>query len=1125
MKKFYVWCLFVALGLGISAGRLQSQTVTASLKGTVTDASGAVVPGATVTIHNVATGAERTVTSDSAGLFVTPLLPIGSYNVTVRAKGFRTYTEAGVVLNVGAQRSLIITLQPGTVMQTVQVSASTVAVQTTSAAQSGTITGRQIRSLALNNRNFEQLVTLQPGVSSTQGATVGFGLNNVTAVAINGTRPSASNWTVDGADVNDSGSNFTLLNVPSVDAIREFTLERGTYDAEYGRSGGGQIMVETRSGTNQFHGTGYEFVRNDKLNANDFFANRANAKRPPLRYNDFGYTVGGPIVKNKTFFFFSQEFRRNSLPGTDTFYIPNPKELKGDFSGITTLNPASAPAGCITNGPDGQPDQLSPNCFSNNAAVYIKNSYAKFTPNGGDSGPGSSCTSSTAICSYTTPINSTNNYRQEIARVDQNIGNKIQLFGRYMDDSTPTTYPLGIWGGSNLPGISNSDVNSLGRNFVIHMTEEFSPTVVNELAFNYSWGGINIVNVGASASMSNFPGMAFTGMPYTDAYNRVPTVYISGFTDPNGGSNAPYHERNVDKELYDNLSIIHGNHSIHTGISAQWMTKTENSSAGNGGYAFYGSNGNSPFASFLLGQSYDFSQASRDIIPYLNFVNTEAYVQDDWKITPRLTLNLGVRYSYFPTPHDKNGILDNFDPLVFNQLATVGLINPATGLFAKGTPSGYINGIIVGGANSPYGQQVNPSYKTGLAPRLGFAYDVFGNGKTAIRGGYGMFYDRSLNGIWEQNQFADPPFVNSIFELNPGNNDLLDNPSAGTAVVGLSPHNLHATGNPAFKVPYVQDWNFSIEQQLSSNTVFQIAYVGSNGTHLLGEMDINQVPLRARFANPAYNVNAIRPYRGYGAINSIVPEFNSNYHSLQVSLNRRMSAGLNLGVAYTWSRALTNNTSDRSSPIYDTYNPGLDYGLANFNRSQVLIFNYVYDLPFYRNQRGAVGHVLGGWEISGINTFETGTPFGLHQNLDPFNCYDWGGCSNPRPGTFPGGIGIDPSAVSPRPDQVYGNPIPVSGQTIDEWFNPKAFANAVGHFGTSGANIIVGPGLVNWDFSLLKSIQLTERLHAQLHGDFFNILNHMNPNNPATYIDYASAGHIYSDYEPRTVQLGLKLNF
>ncbi len=1110
-------CLVMSLSFVLWMPRLWGQTVTGTLQGQITDASGAVIPGATVVIRNHATGTQRVVTTNSNGNYIATLLPTGVYRITIKAHGFQSYVAHGVTLTLGQHRAVNARLRPGALTQTVNVTSSTVAVQTQSAAQSQTITGRQARNLELDNRNFEQLVALQPGVASTQGTIVGFGLQNVTALSVNGTRPSASNWTVDGADVNDSGSNFTLLDVPSVDAIREVKIERSSYDAEYGRSGGGQIQVVTRSGGNQFHGDAYEFVRNDALNANNFFNNANGVKRPPVRYNDFGYTIGGPIVKNKTFFFFSQEFRRTSLPANHVFYLPNPQELSGNFNGLmnaqgkpVVLNPAMAPAGCIAG------DQI--NCISPNAQAYVKNVYAQFRPN-------STCTTQ-LTCTLSEPLNSTANYRQEILRIDQSISSNVQLFGRYMDDSTPTTYPLGIWGGSNLPGIANSNVNSLGRNLVLHLTEEFTPTIANEMAFNYSWGGINIVNVGPSASVASFPGVNFSQLPYSDPYNRVPTSSISGLTGPVGGSNAPYHERNIDENFYDNLSIIHGNHSIRTGLTLQWMTKSENAASGDAGFGFNAANGNPAFANFLLGEASSFGQASRDIIPHLHYLNFEAYVQDDWRVSPNLTLNLGVRYSYFPTPYDSTGILDNFDPAVFNFAQARGLINPATGAFNPGpfTPANYLNGIIVGGHNSPYGAQVNPDYKTDFAPRLGFSWDPTGAGQMAIRGGYGVFYDRTLNGIWEQNQFTNPPFVSSLNESNPSNADLFDNPNSGTVRVNTFPLVLVATGNPQFKVPMIQDWNLSVEREILHNTLLQVAYVGTRGTHLLGSIDLNQAPLSTRRANPTAQLNAVRPYAGFASIHDRVPEFSSIYNSLQVSLNRRVRAGLNLGLAYTWSRNLTNNSADRNSPIQNTYNPQGDYGPAFFSRDQVLTFNYIYDLPFFAHARG-LASALGGWEISGITTYETGTPLTVYQFNDPFNCYDWsGGCGAPQPGTYPGGIGIDPSSISPRPDMV-GN---VNGpKTIKQWFNINAFSDAIGHFGSSGRGVLYAPGYVDWDFALLKNFQIGERFRTQIRGEFFNLFNHTNLGSPVTYTDYGPSifGHIYSARAARQIQLGIKFMF
>ncbi len=852
-----------------------------------------------------------------------------------------------------------------------------------------------MRELELNNRNFEQLVTLQPGVVNGLGDVVNFGITNTSSVVVNGARQSANNWTVDGADINDSGSNQTLLNVPSVDAIQEFTLQRSTYDAQYGRSGGGQVLVATKSGTNQFHGSAYEFVRNDFFNANDFFANSAGTPRAIERYNDYGFTVGGPLFipkiykksQSKTFFFWSEEWRKTHQPGTDIANVPTSAELGGLFPGVT-LNPSSAPAGCVTNTAAG--GQINPACFSKNAQAYISNVYSKFPANaaGGNQ--------------YITNVVSLNNYRQDIVRLDQNVGDKVHAFGRFMQDVVPTTEPGGLFASEPFPGISSTSTNAPGKNVVANVSWTISPTVVNETAFNYSWGAINSKITGTIDSPA-FVGALAGGLPYSDPYGRVPGLTISGLSGV-GIPVSPYFERNIDKNVYDNFSKVLGNHTIRAGASVQWMVKTENAvNPTNGSFTFQSTGGNPAFANFLLGNASQFTQSSRDIIPYLNYFNLEGYVQDDWKVTPRLTLNLGLRYSYFPSPQDSHNVLNNFDPLVYNP-ALAPAIDPATGLFLAGqsvTPATYTNGIIFpvgtscnaakavasGVTCSPYGNLVNPNSNNNFGPRFGFAWDVLGNGKTAIRGGYGLYYDRLLNGTWEQNAFSDPPLVQQAQITHTS----FDHPTAGTAVVPLGPVSITATGNPTFKVPSYQDFNFSIEQQILRGTVFQIAYVGTLGRHLLGEVDANQPSLGVRSANAASNVDAIRPYLGYHAFFQRNPEFNSNYNSLQVSVNRHITEGLTFGLAYTWSKNLTNNTADRGAPVYDTYNFGQNYGPAALNTPQIFVANYVYDLPFFKDQRGFVGHILGGWEVSGITTIESGQSISMSQFNDPFNSDDFSG--------------------------------------------------------------------------------------------------------------------------------------
>jgi hypothetical protein len=1141
MKNKAISCLGVLLLMLCLGGVCFSQNITATLTGTVTDSSGAAVAGVVVTVHNNDTNTDvRTANTDQAGVYTATDLPVGTYTVTFKASGFKNFIANGVILHVGDHRTLDAAMEVGQVSEQVVVTASEVPVETSSAAQSTTITGTQIRELQLNNRNFLQLVALQPGVSSTEPDQVGFGLSSTLSVSVNGNRTAANNWTVDGADVNDSGSNLTLLDTPSVDALAEFKLERSTYDAEYGRSGGGQVNVVTKSGTSEFHGSAYEFVRNDVFNANFFLNNKAGVKKPPFRYNDFGYTFGGPFFipghyntdKSKTFFFWSEEFRRTKTPTSTVATLPNPQELTGNFNGIATLNAASAPAGCITG------NQISPTCFSANAKAYIANVYSKFTPDPG-------CSATAAGCALTTPLSPINNTREELIRLDQKITSKVQAFGRYIQDNVPTTEPGGLFAGSPLPGISSTSTNAPGRNVVAHVTAQLSPSVINEVAYNYSWGAINSGITGLIDN-SAFTGALTNNLPFTDPYKRVPGVTISGISGV-AIPVSPYFERNIDKNVYDNLSWIKGNHSLRFGLTAQWMRKTENAvNPTNGSFSFAATGGNPAFANFLLGEARSFSQSARDIVPDLHFLNLEWYAQDDWKIRSNLTLNLGVRYSFLPTPRDVNRVLDNFDPTIF-KAAAAPAVDPASGNFVVGQaaiPANYANGIIVGQNGcaaaqalfpsspfsptcSPFGDRVNPNYNKDFAPRIGFAWDPFRTGKTSVRGGYGLYFDRTLNGIWEQNSFALPPIVQSVNIANTTsktspNPNLFDNPSAGTTTTRLGPLNLTATGSPAFQVPYSQNWNLSVQREVLRNTVVEVAYVGSKGTHLLGKTDLNQVPLSVRQApaNATAFANALRPFLGYSAINSVINEFRSNYHSLQASANRRVARGLTFGVAYTWSRTLTDSPTDRSTAPYDNYNHHLDYGPASFSRNQIFVANYVYDLPFYQGQQGFVGKTLGGWELSGITVFESGVPLTITQFNDPFSSSDFGA----GPGLFPDGIGIDPSVVSPRPDLVSGQSV-TGPKTAQQWFNKAAWTDAIGHFGTSGRGVVYGPGFNNWDLSAIKNTRISERISTQFRAEFFNAFNHTSLLGVSTNVDSTLFGRVTSTHDPRIIQLGMKLYF
>jgi len=1046
----------------------------------------------------------------------------------VAAKGFDTDKVQGVALFVAQIRSVDVQLHPGQVSETVTIQGSSEEVNTTSGAVEGTISGTQVRELQLNNRNFEQLVTLQPGVVSGLPDEVGFGLNNTSTVAVNGVRGTANNWTVDGADINDSGSNATLLNVPSVDSIQEFTLERSSYDAGFGRSGGGQILVATKSGTSSFHGDAYEFNRNNIFNANSFFNKQANPVEPRAieRYNDYGFTIGGPIyipkvyntAKDKIFFFWSEEWRKVSAPETAQFIVPTAAQLSGMFPGNLTTT-ENAPAGCITYDPGTNTSTINPTCYSQNANVYLTNLYDKFPANSPNS-------------LYTASYSQLNNTREDLVRIDASITEKLHFFARAMQDETPENFPLGLFEGADFPGVAGSTVNAPGQNIVGNLTWTISPRMVNEAEFAYTQGSISSsFTPGSIATSSTISSQLTNNTAYTDPYGRIPQISFinaGGITGYGYGS-TPYFERNLDRTLFDNFSVTLGRHTVRAGATVSQMLKTENASSGAASFQF------DTFPDFLLGNVHTYTQASRDTVPDLHYFNVEAYVQDDWKLTNRLTFNAGVRYSYFPSPADVKLTLNNFDPNLFSPL-NAPAIDPTSGNFAAGgqIPATYVNGLIFptgsacsnaraiapGVTCSPWGSHVNPDPKDNFAPRVGFAFDPYGNKKISIRGGWGIFYDRMLNGIWEQNAFQDPPLV----QVATINNTQFDHPLAGSSSVSLGPNRITSTGDPIMKNPSYMDYNLTVQTEVLPSVVLDIAYVGSLGRHLLGEREINQPTLSAREANPTAYVTAVVPYLGYAAFEDRTPEYTSNYNSLQVALNSRERHGLTFGIAYTWGRTLTNQSNDRGTETYNTYNPNLDYGPASLNQPETFVANYVYELPFLKEQHGFTGHLLGGWELSGITQLLSGQSTTVTQFSDNFDCQTppTGSTAPCAAGTYPGGLDMDASDIAPRPDLVA--PVHLI-KTQAQWFSTKSYADAIGHFGSAGSGTYLGPGLDLWDLSAIKNLKIGERVRLQFRGEFFNAFNHTSFSSVQSATDASNFGQVNGVHDPREIQLGGKLNF
>ena len=1110
------FCWLVILLLLMPLVILRAQELAATLSGTVNDPTGALVPNATITItENGVNGAARVVQTDANGRYLAPNLPAGTYTVKVTATGFETYIGNNVVLNVAEKHALNIALKTGSVSTTITVETNPVSVETETSAQAGTIDGVQIRQLELAGRNFQQLVTLQPGVVSQMGDETSAGN---TQMSVNGARTDANNWTIDGADINDSGSNGTVINAPNVDAIQEFTLQRGNYDAGYGRSGGGQVLVATKAGTSTFHGDAYEFVRNTALDSNEWFNKRTEAengepnKNAINHHNVYGFTIGGPVfipkmyntAKNKTFFFYSEEWRKISEPGGDTMPAASQAMLKGVVEGDFT----NAPAGCATYDAASKTTTISPSCYSANSKIYLSNVFDKFPANDG--------------AYYTFSDSAQNNFRDDIVRVDHYFNDKVHFYARYMNDNMPVDNPEGLWAGSNYPTLVDTTVNSPGKNVVGNLTWAINPKVVNEAEFVWSQGEYFSSIKSGQFATSTSVNSALTNQWSPDPYGKVPAVSITGVTGFSPGS-APWKERNLDRTYFDNLTTNLGKHTLRGGFQIQQMIKTENAVNGDPSFSF------NSWGDFLVGNVNTFSQTLPDIIPDLHFVNSEAYVQDDWKVTPRLTLNLGVRWSRLPSVTDVKNTLSNFDPAFYSpQLAPK--IDPATGNFLPGQyannfllqPATYTNGLIFpkGAACaqataispmvtcSPFGAYVNPNYNSDFGPRLGFSYDPTGKGKTVVRGGFGIFYDRILDGMWEQNAFGNPPLAQSTTITN----GTFDNIKSGSTSVNFGPNGLTATGDPIFKVPDYANYSLNIQHQLLPSTVLEVAYVGNQARHLPGAFNENQPTVGAVEAAPTTQTNALRPYLGYAGITERGPIFTNNYNSLQFSLNHH-SRGLQVGVAYTYSKDLTTQSTTRNALSTYQYDFKMDYGPSNYNQPQTFTADYVYDLPFFNNQQGFMGRIAGGWEVSGITSFLSGQSFNLSQPFDPWD---------------PTGIHVGTGSSGTRPDQVAAVH---TLKSVGSWFSTNSFAPAVGHWGSEGSGSMLGPGYNNWDLAAIKNTKLAERLSFQLRGEFFNAFNHESFSSvdsslsDSSFYGGSGFGQVTGGHSPRRIQIGGKLIF
>lgn len=1151
-NPIYALLISVVLCLGMHINTAAQET-TGTLTGHVRDQNGAAVINAQVGLADTSRGFQRTYQTTDEGAFTASQIPASVYTLTVEMPGFKKYVQESLSLNVNDRRSLDIVLETGQVTEVVTVVGQTSLIQE-SPTQRGLISGDQIRELPLNTRNFVQLALLSAGVSSANSSQIGSGALSVVQLSINGGRTSAINWLVDGSRNVDTGSNLTLLTTPSIDAIQEFTILTSNYAPEFGRNGGGVINVVTRSGQNDFHGTLYEFLRNDALNARPAFQttalagiNKSNGEprfKAPLRYNDYGFTIGGPLYlprfgeggravyngRNRSFFFFSEEWKKTRSVNTAVGTVPTAAQRAGIFSGVVRDPFSPVPFPSVGGNTIIPPGRLDPN------ALAILN----FMPMPNEFSPGT-----TNLNRYRRAVGVGSDIRQEVIRLDHNFNSNWSIFGRYINETFSRNDPggnqfqdpfgLGALAGTLYPNVAAQQTTTPGRNLVVSLKTIVSPTIINEVAYDYAFNAI-ITTFAGTGLRSNAPGFTSPELFPSTLQGALPSITFTGQTS-NFGFVGPSNIENPSHTFRDNLTIAHDKHTFKFGGFYSREAKNEN--AGNllnGSFAFNGTRSGNDLADFLLGVPATYTEDQNEVFVRLRYNTMEFYAQDSWKVTPRLTLDYGARYVLYNNPIDQGDLLTAFRP-DFYKPATAVTIEPLSGNVVTGSGDRF-NGIIFASQNSPYGRRVQSNQRNTLGPRVGFAYNVFGDGRTVLRGGYGLYYDRTLVGIVEQNAFVNPKVSSRTIIDNP----LLANPGAGVPRTTIPTIGLSSTGDP-FKVPRTTQYSLSVQRELFKNAVLEVAYVGTNGRDLLHQVNINQpVPgvraaltasLRASgvlTATQFPSLNAVRPFLGYGNINDRRTEASSDYNSMQVTFNKRLSQGLGYGAVYTWAKNMTDASTDRSDVPQDVLRLDLERAPSQFDRTHIFTAHLVYELPFFRKSTGLARTLLGGFQVTGVYTAQSGTPLTITQTL----------AGGPN-GTFfqfadPLGTGS-----TLRPNLIAD---PHGTGSLTQWFNTAAFSPAFFSYGSAGRGVVRGPGIDNWDMAVFKNFRFTETVNLQFRAEFFNVLNHAQYTNPGTAATFAPDptaaagsfpnrfiqtntvfGVITGTRDPRNIQFGLKLNF
>ena len=1144
----------------------------ATILGTVTDPTGATVPNAAIVITNTETGVARNTTTNSDGQYVTPDLVIGRYSVRVTASGFKATEQKNIVLAVGDRTRLDFKLQVGSAQEQVTVEANAVAVQTDTGEVSTVINGAQVSDLGINGRTLYSLFALTPGASSIQTDRIPF--TPVSAdnnVSINGQRAGHNLQLIDGGENLDRGGSSGSV-APSIDSIAEFQNMTSNYSAEYGLSSAATIATVIKSGTKQFHASAWEYFRNDALNARNYF-NPAPAKVAELRYNVYGFNLGGQVPlwkEHPTFFFYNMEWRSEVDGGLLHLPVPLASQyptaagavIPATYNGkaIAAVDPGSVlPSIQFANCPGGvAPAGVTPGQpFPNNTipACMISSNASTLLTAGGKYG--GIFPLPTNGVNFVGGNNSPTNLREEIARVDHTFSSKFSIFGHWISEQTSQTYGTTQWSGDNVPTISNTFGNP-SYSAVVHTTYVISPTLLNEASFNYNGNRINIIPQGLVSAPSAFTfNRLFTG-PNVD--NRIPSINLNGVTGADYTSNwTPWVNKADDYQLRDDISWTRGAHQLKFGFSWALYKKSQDAFANTQGNFNFNGSFTSPtgcvgsstqacgsdFADFLLGYGQQYTEDAAKITGQWNNVSYASYVQDNWRATSKLTLNLGLRWDGVPHTYEANQQSTNFYPNLYNpaNAAVLNSVNnsictaigpgcvAATPASAFGTSPNpvlngvnfYLNGIGRGGVNGiPKGLVDN--HWANFGPRIGFAYDLTGQGKTVIRGGYGLMYER-IQGNDMYNGATNPPgdlnpTLNGVSLDNPGLN-LTNGSTITAAALPILPAGV--TGiDSTYKLPRTSQYSLGVQQAIGARAVLSVSYVGSQNRHENYYQEINlfpqaDIPMLLKPGAPS--PNQFMNYLGFSGVKESINGANGHYNSLQVGLHGNVTKDLQLQAGYTVSKAMDATTSTGSGgDLQSATNPYVgwqyDFGPSQFDRRQIAFFNFVYEIPFLRNSGSRLAKAtLGGWELSGIVTMESGAPLNL------------------------GISGSNASSVVPNS----GNRPDVNGsisypKTAASWFNPAAFSAPVcatgpDCYGNLGFDALRGPGRDNWNMSLLKTFAFTERLRLQFRADAFNMWNHTqfkgDANNGGISLNQGSSnfGAVTSAFDARQFQLALKLMF